>query len=302
MSTKWKIVSGFVVMILLLGLVAFIGYNGLSGVFESFKEYQRLAHINVNFSDLRANLQASTSAIRLFRINVDPAQAEESRKYIKANQDLAAKTKSLGKSKITLDTLDESEKHAAVQLRTIAAVEHGLQQAMDQYDKVQQPAARVFGTELVNLTRLLITNNNTKAAEQCAVMLNDFAAARSAFSRFAFARTKANGARALEALNTVGKDMDAFTDTLQSNSEREYNTKLQKALEDMVKATKSMNGGVEELELQLNNSALELMLATTVAGLIIGCLLAGFIILGLIQVLHKVGNFAEAIAEGDFNA
>ena len=337
MSTKWKIILGFAFMVVLLCVVAYIGYDGLSGVSASFQEYQRLARLNVNYSDLRANQQASIAAVRLFRINADPGQSEEGRKFIKINQELAAKTKNFAKAKLTRDTLETAEKQAGEQVQLITAVDQGLQRALDQYEKVQQPAAEIFGTTMVDLINILIVNSNDDAASLGAVAMNDLARARSAASRFAFARTQENSNKMLATLEELHSHMDGLGSLLKAAAERENFAKLQKALDDMVKAGKEMNrevaslaqynaklmelnadlgkaitsasdfsdqrmGEQEKLSNQINAAAQAKMLAVTIAGLILGGLLAGFIIFGLIRVLSGLSRFAGAIAEGDFQA
>ena len=337
MTTKWKIIAGFIVMILLLGSVAFIGYRGLAGAMEVFTEYRRLAHLNVNSSDLLANQHASSAAIRLFRISGDPSLAEEARTHIKDNQALAAKNKDFTKRQSTRDVMEDVAKRADEQVQTITAVEQGLLRTLDHYDKVQQPAARAFGAEAVKLSKLLSVDNNIAAAELSAVVLNELAAARAAFGRFAFARTQRSADLALESLGALTKFVDELGKLLKSDEERESFAKLRKALEDMATAANAMKGEVAELgknnaklveinanlsktidrvsheadgqmdtqekrSLQINQSAQEMMIAVTIAGLFAGGLLAFFIIFGLIRVLNGMSRFAGAIAEGDFQA
>jgi len=336
MSTKWKIITGFIVMIVLIGTVAFIGYSGLTSSMEVFKQYGRLARINVNTSDILAHQYAASAAIRLFRINADPASAEEARKQIVDNRALAIDTKANSSRKETIDAMDEVIKRAEDQLQMITVVEKDLLRAMEQYEKVQQPAQRVFGKAMISLSNLFIASRNDPAAALCIVTLNDFAYVRSAISRFAYSRTEKDAARALETLAVLPKQMDALGKLVKSDAERESFAELEKALADVIKATKVMNGEVAELSknsnqlmdintllgkgvsgvskeadtrmvaadkssMQINQDAQTKMFVATVSGLIAGVLLACFAILGLIKVLKELGVFAGAVASGDFS-
>jgi len=318
-----------------MGAVATIGYRSLSGVTTFFHEYIRLANLSVRYSDLLSNQYAANAAIRLFRINAEPSLAEEARQSIKGNQEIAANSKNFARSPTGRATLDDVEKRASEQIQTITAVEQGLLRVREIYNNVQQPAVRAFGTELVSLTKYFVADNNAAAANLGLEAMDDFAACRSGFSRFAYSRTPADAERALEVLGNLTKRVDALGGQLQSREERESYAKLRKALDDMTQATNTMNREVAELtqnngrlvEMSLNlrqaldraneevgilmadqersatessHSAQVQMLTITVAGLLLGSLLAGFIIFGLVRVLRSMSRFAEAIAEGDF--
>jgi CHASE3 domain sensor protein len=83
MTTKWKIIMGFVVMILLVGLVAGIGYVSVNNATGAFTEYRRVARLNVHYADLLLQQNACTAAVQLFRITSDPRFMDEARGFIK---------------------------------------------------------------------------------------------------------------------------------------------------------------------------------------------------------------------------
>ena len=56
MTTKVKIITGFVVMVLLLGGIATIGYISTNSVANGFGEYRRYAEINVGISNALAEV------------------------------------------------------------------------------------------------------------------------------------------------------------------------------------------------------------------------------------------------------
>ncbi|MCL1915525.1 MAG: methyl-accepting chemotaxis protein [Desulfovibrionaceae bacterium] len=337
MSTKWKIISGFVVMILLMGTVAVIGHLGLSNATDSFTEYRRLARLNVSYSDLLANQHASVAAVRLFRIGLDPKLMEEARSLLKANRDLAANAKAFAKREATMNTLIEVEKRAADQIEAISSLEKDLLRVISEYETVQQPAAASFGEAIQELHDEFITTGNSGACLKAGEALTHFSLARSASSRFAYSRTQENAEKAQATLKVVTKDINDLRAMLNSGTERDFFAKAQKGHDIMAETVATMTAAVADaakqnallldmnnklkttlntvsddvnsqmntqgpLTVQTNHAAQRGMITVTAVGLILGLLLSVVIILGLIHILSAISRFAGAIADGDFKA
>jgi methyl-accepting chemotaxis protein len=337
MTTKWKIIMGFVVMILLAGAVAAIGYFSLADATATFLEYRRLAKLNVRSVDLLANQYATMADVSLFRMAADPRLTASARDFARANQQAAAEARASVARKENQDALNEVERIAASQVQVIAALEKDILETQKQYHDILQPATRVLGATLVTMTDGFHDSLNARGVHAAAVLLNDLAAARSAFSRFASSRTEQNAAQSAEALAVLGKDVEALRATLSTDVERELFAKVQTAHEDMAGAFAAMHAAAVEgikqnaalagmnatlkestarigsdvnrlmdeqgaYTVRASQAAREFMIAVTAAGLIVGALLAGFIIFGLIRVLTGMSRFADAIAAGDFEA
>ena len=336
MSTKWKIVLGFIVMILLAGTVAAIGYTSLSGTIEVLTEYRRIGRLSTSYARMLASQESSLAAVRLFRLTYDPKQAELSRTYIKANQKLAAEIKSVAIRKEIHDFLDEVTRQGDAQLKAIASLEKDLLKTLEQYEKVQQPAASAFGAELVTLSDRFDSTGNHAALHIAAVIANNFVAARSAISRFAYHPTQENADLAMGTLKEVKKGMDKISPMLRTDEGQGIFAKAVKSYADMEKATSDLVGIVadalkqidillgtdakieENLEhysaeaskrmdnqgqiaARISETAQVTMITVTVVGLIIGILLAVFTIYGLVRVLSNMRSFTAAVAKGDFN-
>jgi methyl-accepting chemotaxis protein len=335
MSTKWKIILGFVVMILLVGTVATIGYISFSGATDAFTEYRRLARLSVRYSVLLTNQYASDAAVRLFRLTQDPKLMEDARGIIKTSQSAAAEAEAWIKRKKTLETLQEVQQSGNEQIQAMTTLEENLVNAVQQHERVQQPAARNFGAVMRDMIDLFAANDNKTACYAAAAALNNFANARASFSRFAYSQTLRNAERAMESLAEVTQHMDGLRTMVQTAAEKDLFTKVQKAHNDMAAATVSMveavtavikqterlaemnnklEAAVEQVSadvhtqmnaqdlhtLQINQSGQESMIAVTAVGLFIGVLLTGVITVGLIRVLTDMRRFAGGIAEGDF--
>ena len=337
MSTKWKIISGFVIMILLMSTVAVIGYRGLSSATDAFTEYRRLARLNVSYSDLLANQHASVAAVRLFRIGLDQKLMEEARGLLKANRELAASAKAFAKREATMNTLIEVEQRAADQVEAISALEKDLLRTISEYETVQQPAAAAFGEAIQELHDGFIATGNSEACRKAGEALTHFSLARSASSRFAYSRTQENAEKAQATLKVVTKDINDLRAMLNSGTERDLFAKAQRGHDTMAETVATMTSAVADaakqnallldmnnklkaalhsvsddvnsqmnaqgpLTVQTNQAAQGAMITVTAIGLILGLLLSVFIILGLIHILNAISRFSGAIADGDFEA
>ena len=337
MSTKWKIILGFTVMILLMCIVATIGYRSLSIVTKDFEEYQHLAKSNVFFSDTLTNQQAFSAVARQFRINRDSRQIEEGKNLLKANVDLLTQANAITHIQSDKDIISRALKNSGEQTQAFALVEKNLLTVMDAYNNAVQPATRTFGAAMVSLLDNFAENDNERGVRIAAKAMNDFASVRSALSRLAFDRTPQNAARMAEVLGELGKSAPDIQSALATSQEREAFARAQAAFEEMTKASVVMNEAVQMLTAQnarlvelsdnfkkdigvlsgnadtlmakagaegmeISRSAQSFTIGVAVAGLIIAILLAAFIIYGLVHILDAMRRFAGSIAAGDFQA
>jgi len=337
MTTKWKIIAGFLAMLLLAGTVAVIGYSSLSGSSEAFYEYRRLARLSERMSDMLGNQYASMSTVRMFRISQDPALMEEARGYIMDNRNIALDAKNYTMHKEVLDTLDEVYGRAETQIRMITTVERNLLSMLDISQKELRPAESALSAALAELNAVCFAAGNERGGQAAASALNDVAAMRSALARLTYNRNQATVDLAVEALAPVSKAVNALPQALNTPGERQSFAKVQASLENTQKAFTAMRTAIEEAYAynnELNNMAYQLrdavratsdyvsnrmddqgartlesnadaqsyMLGITAVGLFFGAALAAFIIWGLVRVLRDMSRFAGAIADGDFQA
>ncbi|MDR2892026.1 MAG: methyl-accepting chemotaxis protein [Deltaproteobacteria bacterium] len=335
MTTKWKIIFGFTTMILLLGIVAAIGYFGLSGASNAFGEYRLLARLNVSTSDIMSNQYASIAAVRLFRIDGDPKLMTQARNAFKDNANMIKEAKTYTERKDILKVLDSAEQHATEQQALVTLLEKNLLQLRSEFTDVLQPIARECGDSLVELSKILSSDGSSAGVNTAASALNSLAYLRSSLNRFVYMATPADGTQVEEMMASLGKALDELGATLNTDAELAALARLKNNYGAMVNSTNTMltlasamynaNTTLMELNIRINTDIMEIsklsndlmvaqgtstleqnatsqtyMLGGTIAGLIFGILLSVFIILGLIRVLHNLGVFANAIASGDF--
>jgi len=337
MNTKWKIIVGFVAMILLMGVVAAIGYTSLSGATEAFTEYRRLSRLNVHYSDMIADQYAFAASVRMFRLSLDPKDIEEARKTLRDTKEIVAQARPLARRQAVQDALESVQKRADEQMQAAASLQQSVLAAIEAYEKKVQPAAQELSNVLGDMSKAAFRFGNEKAGEMCGTFMNNLARVRSAVSRFAYSRTQANADLAMKAMADLEKDFNELRASLRTEEGRKIFAEVQKhyssmadgvaliqqnardgirinaSLVDMSSSLRvliqKMNADVSErrdalgaLTARENQEGQEFMIAVTVAGLVIGSLLAVLIIYGLVRVLGGMRRFAVAIADGDFTA
>ena len=82
MTTKYKIISGFLLMVLLLGGVAVLGYVDLQRSSNGFDEYRRLARFNIAISGVLTALYSTAYSSAEFSDSRRPANGEAARKAL----------------------------------------------------------------------------------------------------------------------------------------------------------------------------------------------------------------------------
>lgn len=78
MITKYRIISGFVFMVLIIFGVAGLSVFTIPQASRHFGEYRRLARLNVDTSDLEARLRQTTTRVSAFVHGHDTTAIEES--------------------------------------------------------------------------------------------------------------------------------------------------------------------------------------------------------------------------------
>ena len=336
MTTKWKIIAGFLVMIMLVGTVAAIGFRSLSGASGNFEEYRRLARLNVLYSDILAQQFAAASALRLFTTNLDPAQMETARAAVRRSLGYTEEALTYSRRQVVIDTLNSVRQRGGTQIDLINAIERATLELMEEYNRDILPAGRTMGAELVKMIQMATDLDNPRAIQAAAEAMDRMAFVRVVLSRLVFTRTTDAATRSVELMATLTTAVNNLGATLYTAQGRALFAEVQKAHDTMLSATNSivaksleverktrefrelgqqLRADVEEtsnqvnqnmraqgsLTLESNAAAQTGMSITALVGLLFGALVAAFIIWGLVRVLRDVSCFAGSVANGDFN-
>ena len=336
MTTKLKIIVGFSVMIILMGVVAGIGYRGLDAASNSFDDYNRLAQADVNSSNALAELLSSSSSLRLFRLTRDTAHADEAMK----NLDNMAEELNNCEPLLRIQANRDALKNVRAQMEDIrkftGAIKELTLRVEQEYRTVMMPLQRQMGADLIALLKASNDVGNAQAVPLEAEAMNALAYSRSAISRFATTTTQKDSERTQEMADSMKKKVDELDPVVASPNGRVALSSLQATTDKYMQGLASMRRVCAELakagdavvlaDTQAENSlralsdsilktrqevgdqarasnenAEKFMLLVSAVGLLLGVLFAALIIVGLISVLNNVRAFARAIADGDFD-
>jgi methyl-accepting chemotaxis protein len=335
MTTKIKIITGFIVMILLLGGVSFIAFRGLNGVSTLFLEFSRLATLNVATSESVSGINASAYYLEKFMRLSDGTDMDRS---------IAAQEKTLAAARKAFDqtVVPERKKkmeQTVTRLReyvdTLKEMKNDFAPWYDEYIRVIEPAfeasEKILGEvgdlalragdsavlgQINDVWRMLVSLNRgidsfrlRGGAENAAEVDKLLEQTKAVNDRFHASLSTEEGNRAFSEYQ--GK-YDAIVRAYESRK-----TEVMKA-ENLLARTYAWDAELEEsilnvsreanadqekrqAEIIASNSSTEFsMLLSSAVGLLIGVLFAVYIIVGLISVLNRVAKFAQAVADGDF--
>jgi methyl-accepting chemotaxis protein len=335
MSTKIRIISGFIVMTAILAVVSVIGYSGLNRASTLFLDYVRVARLNVDTSDLEMGINASAYYLEKFMRLSD---AEDMKRSISAQQ----KTFEVARRSLEDITKPEQKKmmeQAAARLQMYVEELQKLGNVFgpwyNDYLQVIRPAFKAAEKYLGDVGDLAVKVNNIDLLRQTNAIWRMIVNLDAAVGAFREQAVETNAA-AVDTLLEQGKLLnDNFGASLSTEEGRrifsEYKSQYDAAAaayrknrqqvirtEAILQEAYGWDAELEEVSRALdqastadqketqaaitasNEGALVFMLAASAGGLLVGVLFAAFIIAKLIAILHKVSAYAEAIAEGDF--
>ncbi len=336
MTTKFKIISGFVIMILLLVGAVLFGYIQIQGMSDSFVTFRRNANLNVAASDILSDVQAATGDAYAFLHSRDAKLVDAALQQIARLQSFAES----GEKEAVLESRKVGFKALQVQAQPL---KQGIESVRDSVIDLQNRFGVVNKAYLDMMERLGKLNDaanaisNVPALHALGKIWAEFARCLTALNRLSANGDPAEGDRALERIKNMHALLAELGGTLQTEGGKRLFAEITGSLEVLEREVAAMRqsgqtmtaalAGMQEAEsailktahelnseidgtmralgsgmLEKNSLTQKLMIVVGIAGLLVGLLLALYIIFGLVRVLRNMGSFAEAIATGDFQA
>ncbi|MCL2123627.1 MAG: methyl-accepting chemotaxis protein [Desulfovibrionaceae bacterium] len=337
MTTKYKVIVGFLLVMGLLVAVAAVGYLKLHSASQGFEVYRMQARTAVAANGAIARVRTMQDQLSRFRLDNNPEHIKEASRFAERalNQDLADARR-----------LEKDPKEAAVLDRQIEIVKQSMQ-LMDIIQQKLSAATKLTDERMTAAGRAI--NDDLSAMTAAAVKISNmalFPLIDDAYSAYVEARVSvrhysdiylessadnaekqiaALGAalKKMEALITLEETKAAFANAVTSytNYSESFNA-VRKLCGEAMTAQSQMDAMGTELSKSLNaytdrsrkdmdtigpavqasNAEAEtLITAVSAVGVVLGLLFALFISLGLIRVLKDLAAFAGAVADGDFN-
>ncbi|MDL2316593.1 methyl-accepting chemotaxis protein [Desulfovibrio sp. OttesenSCG-928-A18] len=336
MTTKYKIISGFVIMILLTGIVAALGYVGLQRSSNGFLEYQRQARVNVLASDMVGKMNQIVSDINGFTTSEDPKLIQAAIKELGEIEEMGKEAQQFMRIPENRKLIESMIAEAGSLKGHVSAIQSEVEGVVTQYENVVQPAAVKFAVCIDELAGTAIRVSNVEALSAIIKVLEGISPFRAAVGRLVESREVREAELAAESFKTLSAalakvegtlttesgrklfaDAKSNLDSVQSglnemlkrcDSLRERMALVDKIGHQMVDALTKLNASVDklmkdngEMTLDANSKAQNFTLMVSGGAIIAGIALAMLIILGIIKVLNELARFANATASGDFD-
>ena len=337
MTTKVKIIVGFLLMVAIQAGLATLGYVDLHETNLGVDEYKRLSILNAATSDLNNDLNRSMAFMYKFLGSKDGADVTVARDALKAalaevatcyEQTRLQERKDISqKIKSSIEAADKLE----------IEIMGSLSKAAEQYSKTVVPQTHSMNKQLVAMAAKAHELNDPDASLAVSVALSELGTVRSAISRYAGSRFDADRKRVRETMDGLfGKVRELERILLSEAGKKDYAALLE-AYTSLDKSFVEMNGlfdiankNIIELNALLTNStnasdtlsdavdkqantlvdslqvdskdAQKHLLLVGIIGSILGVLCAVFIIRGIVLVLNKLSLFAGQVSRGNFSA
>jgi methyl-accepting chemotaxis protein len=336
MTTKKKIITGFIVMIAILAVVSAIAYRGLRESSETFLEFSKVAVLNVAASDAATSVNGSAYYLEKFMRLSDEKDMDLA---------IATQKKSLQEVQRILANVSLPERKEVAE-QSLARLQEYLK-ALEQMKEVLAPwyadCSRIINPAFADLEKIMDEIGDLSQREGNRAILDEIgevwrmlANMSVAVARFRDRGVEENAA-ATDALLEQGKSVnERFRDALDSVEGKRLFSEYQRIfgliagtyqkhkvkvirIEEIQRRTDAwdieLRGASDKLSkdaegdqnikqaeiLSSSESTRNIMLAVSVGGLLIGTIFALLIIIGLTSVLKNISAFARAVADGDFD-
>ncbi|MDL2314359.1 methyl-accepting chemotaxis protein [Desulfovibrio sp. OttesenSCG-928-C14] len=337
MTTKYKIISGFVLMMLLLALIAVLGYRALQNTMTTFQDFNRVMAVDVNLSDLEARINAVASPLEQFLSTRDSKLLDLAKKNV---EDAAR----LSEACIPLVSTDERRELLRSFKAELTAVGNLMAQletnslgAYADYMNTTRPRLLNIADQLLTISNTAGATNNASAASQVGKVWPEFAVARVNLAHYVEASVEENAVNVEQGLATVLQNIKSLEAHMTSeagkrdmgelinnynaantsfNSFRQKNRtarqmsedirgKLAKVLTAAIALNTTAHNTAEEFYKQglaSGQNAQSQLMVISLAGILLGVACTIYIIISLVRALTGMASFAGEVAKGNFNS
>jgi len=337
MTTKYKIMLGFVSMTIIMIAISVLGTWSLNSSQAGFNEYSRYAQMNVRLSDAMTNLNEAGRTMNLFLSTRDEAAMKDSVGALNELDVNLVNAAEAMKNKVNIEAVDRIRKDALKYRGDIDKIAAAANKGQAQFEAKVLPNSEVMLDILNVFTKSAQRISNVEMLAILNQVQNEYARMLFAVGRFHYSGNEADLKIALEGIARIAPLLDAMKSVIRVQQNHENHAKLTAAYRDMsqavaemAKAAKDTHDAIVETrdlhtsiakildaqstrvdgQMEQNGvsttadiaSGQKILFGGSAVGVLVALLLAAFIIYGLNRVLRSVSSFAASIAEGDFQA
>ncbi len=337
MTTKYRIIFGFMFMVVLLGALAVFSYNRLGNSSDGFRTYRSEARTAVNANAADALLREAKDQIGRFVLTLQPAYIDNARKDFERSIKYIEETILAERSQDHIREL----KDQIAQIKTMMELADNVRTLLLNADKGVKgqliPTAAAISANLTIINKIAASTDNfevLRAVNECYSIYANFRVAISIYNATYQIEDGVKSNKLLEQFAEPLKAMAANAVVEDSRKavaevEKSYTAYLngfkaidrliidginqKKKLDDVGEAiTKYFDGYTAIAQEHMNTigpatqldneNAQRTLLTSSGIGILIGIAAAAWIIMGVVRVLVQVSTFAGEIAHGNFAA
>ena len=336
MTTKYKIIFGFALMVSLLVAMAYYGHRNIGVSSVNFEEYRRVAYLSVVCRDTASTTNAIKSDTFRFLADLKNKTATKAA-YEGVNTliTLVQRANDLATTPYRTEPLKKVLASAQKLTASIDVATKNLDEATELHDNILLPDMRKLTKDMQTLGKTLYAAGDTEALGDLSQAWGHMAFMQSGIERFNESRDLEEGKKIRTSLEIFGKDMDKIRPYLASSQEgRDLYADISRIagatsanVSKMEQLFELANGGITDLLAEINNihfslatvndsigvelgalgpqiinenqKAQRYMLITSIAGVILGLVLASGIVIGIVRVLSDLSSYASAVSHGD---
>ncbi len=336
MTTKFKIIIGFILMIAILAVTATLGYMSIQKASNGFKEYRWRSRVDVLVGDMDTALAKALGGSMEFARTANPADMDNALKESERFNELAASVRDESPLQEYQDAMRSYNNRMSSFKKAQVDTRDAILALRSQHDNEVRAAVFQSIKLLDGMSNQAHQVNNSDAQFAMQRITVEFGLCLSAMARFSetYSATEAeltgqryeklkNSVRDLAQLlitaegRRMHKEMSETVDSLISSFKRMDG--LAKIARDNMAAMQNMAAGlVKDMDafsqsvtddraavgskmIESNENAQSFMMSLGIIGLVIGIILACYIIFGIARALTELASFATAIAGGDFS-
>ncbi|MDL2279428.1 methyl-accepting chemotaxis protein [Desulfovibrio sp. OttesenSCG-928-G11] len=335
MTTKFKIIAGFTIMILLLGGIAVTGYFGLQSTGNGFVSYRWSARANISASDMVGAMNDALLKTFDFMRRADLDTMEGALKSADDFGEFARAAEAEATDAYRKEAFANMNKQVPGFKAAQISVRDSLLALNRQYDEIVRPAYRSLEKLLQDLGDSARSQDNYEALHTLTIILGQLSHSMNALGSFSQSLSRADQKDTHDRLIALESHLAKLEPQLRSSIGRAIFSEVMKAEKTMTDAVEGMNANAEALRASIldlrkyekeitdfmsafNSRVDREMRATgtqileeidgsqkqmgmvSLVGVLAGALLAALTIFGIIRVLNDLSGYARAIAGGNF--
>jgi methyl-accepting chemotaxis protein len=334
-TTKYKIIFGFGIMLIVIAVISVFGVFELSSSAEGFATYRRAARINVATSNMSSETAEILRSLNAFLNDRNPERVDNALESLNNFQNIISEAGKLTQIEERRKALENLTRMSAPVKAKINEVRDTVLAVDSLYSDKLRPAYNELYKMLDELADYAQETANAPMLYQFTLIWKDVAQAVTSLGRFSQSLLRKDGAECMERIVALNNKFTTLRDTMildksrrkfdelmgvYSSMRRDLETMLataakkDAALDAVLTDARAIDTAVDEFSATTDkettsvaqaiidalDAAQKVMVGSSAAALVFGVLAALFIILGLVRVLGRLSAFAEAVAAGDF--